>query len=442
MVVKVKGHKRSGGKVKVKAHKRSSPHVDDLPFKAGDDVKKKSGSKKYSAGLKSMAKREPKPKYKVGDVVGLAGSTKEIRLTNFYVERGVPKWEGMVIPVRGSIEVPIYVKEEDIRKLKKIDSKEKVFPADFKREVRFVDKEGKAVRLDIEYGRTVPSQDPDFSISGDRAGSSGQVTFVPKNKAQEELNALWKKYHLKSDIPFSMEQDVDDLIARIKDAEDDEQDDLGLDGWQLTAMKELAEETGETFTDAKDESYDNRFQDRDGLYLEGAGEYIVFESYDDAENACRDYVEEQLEEEPELFTQSWLDNYREINAGDIRFIADDLTEMDMDRSDDELKEEAESRGIDVPDDYEEKDDYAWRDELRDEIYNDHERELERDGKGYLVDDMGLYTEEDFNKQGFVHIDTKEASESAVREDGVAHFFAGYDGNEIELPSGAYAYRVN
>ena len=40
------------------------------------------------------------------------------------------------------------------------------------------------------------------------------------------------------------------------------------------------------------------------------------------------------------------------------------------------------------------------------------------------------------------IDIDEATEGAIREDGVAHFISSYDGNEIDLPSGYYAYRTN
>ena len=39
-------------------------------------------------------------------------------------------------------------------------------------------------------------------------------------------------------------------------------------------------------------------------------------------------------------------------------------------------------------------------------------------------------------------DSEEAAENAIRTDGVAHFLASYDGEEIELDNGNVMYRVN
>jgi len=54
-MVRVRAHRRSGGKVKVKSYTRSKRTVDGLKFKAGDKVKSKS-SKKQSQGLRGMAR--------------------------------------------------------------------------------------------------------------------------------------------------------------------------------------------------------------------------------------------------------------------------------------------------------------------------------------------------------------------------------------------------
>lgn len=71
---------------------------------------------------------------------------------------------------------------------------------------------------------------------------------------------------------------------------------------------------------------------------------------------------------------------------------------------------------------------------------------------YLVDDAGdpiQYFRNDFGDAEFsktitennlVDIDT--VAEQCIDVDGVAHFIARYDGNEIELDDGLYAYRVN
>lgn len=195
-------------------------------------------------------------------------------------------------------------------------------------------------------------------------------------------------------------------------------------------VKEIETKVGSKFTNTTYE------EARGTIYeFEDDSEWIIYENYDEAERQTIEYVEEQLEEEPELFNQEWINEFIEVREEDMSFIADDLTETDMDRDEDELKEEAERRGIDIKDD-------NWEEDLRDSIYDDHLSELERDSKGYLVDDLGLYTEEDFSKQNFVVIDTEQASINAVNTDGVAHFLAEYDGEEVVTKSGVYMYRTN
>jgi hypothetical protein len=64
-----------------------------------------------------------------------------------------------------------------------------------------------------------------------------------------------------------------------------------------------------------------------------------------------------------------------------------------------------------------------------------------DGFDYYIDNFG--EEEAFNmavKNNL--IDIEGASEDAVNMDGVAHFISSYDGEEIALDNGSYAYRIN
>jgi len=57
-------------------------------------------------------------------------------------------------------------------------------------------------------------------------------------------------------------------------------------------------------------------------------------------------------------------------------------------------------------------------------------------------EQGIYTEEELLKQSWIQINTSEAAEDAVNVDGVGHFFASYDGDQIELDDGTVMYRVN
>jgi hypothetical protein len=64
-----------------------------------------------------------------------------------------------------------------------------------------------------------------------------------------------------------------------------------------------------------------------------------------------------------------------------------------------------------------------------------------DGFDYYIDNFG---EEEAFKMALENnlIDIEGASEDAVSVDGVAHFISSYDGEEILLDGGSYAYRIN
>jgi hypothetical protein len=248
-----------------------------------------------------------------------------------------------------------------------------------------------------------------------------KVSSHKRSEPQSDLKYSANSYkYKKSDKSKKDSQSFSEMFKKEKKI-----DDLGLKGWKLTALKELTEQESEEFTDAKDESYDNRFQDRDGLYLEGYGEYIVFPSYEKAELSAIDYVKEQLDEEPELFTKDWLNQFIYVSDTDRRIIAGE--------QEDNLRNEMIDEGID--------ENSAEFEERADAIYDEWYNGLQ-DPIQFLVEEQEIYSMEDLLQQSFIQIDTNEASEDAVNTDGVAHFFASYDGNQIELPSGAVAYRVN
>ena len=92
---------------------------------------------------------------------------------------------------------------------------------------------------------------------------------------------------------------------------------------------------------------------------------------------------------------------------------------------------------------EEEPEDGWTDEQLDEAGEKaeeaYEERVKKDPIGYLQD---IYGEElnDFDLQNYV--DKDSLIEDAVNTDGVAHFIAGYDGNETELGQGFSAYRTN
>jgi len=191
--------------------------------------------------------------------------------------------------------------------------------------------------------------------------------------------------------------------------------------WKEVAKRELEKELG---VKTKVSAYGN---EEDSFNLEsttgegsnGEREWAIFKNEDEARSAAITQVKEDLENEPILFNQNWLQNFITISDTDRNIIAgeeaDDLVE---DMEDNEAKEKAREKEY-------EKIKVALKDPVQ-----------------YFVGDHGIYSREELMKQSFIQIDIEKASEDAIRTDGVAHFLDHCDSSEVELPSGAVAYGTN
>jgi len=175
-------------------------------------------------------------------------------------------------------------------------------------------------------------------------------------------------------------------------------------------VKLLAAETGNDAEDAEVGYADNIIE----FYQK---EYLVFPSYNAAERYAVNYVKEMLEDDPSMFNQDWLQYY--MKANDTHAFASDAG--------DSAYEDAEYSGEDP-------------DEAYEEAYNRVESELKRDPVSYFAD-FGISVTDAYEK-GWLSIDTRKAAQGAVDTDGIEHFLASYDGNEINLANDAQAYRIN
>lgn len=223
----------------------------------------------------------------------------------------------------------------------------------------------------------------------------------------------------------------------------------------------------------------------------GRMEYYVFADYDDAEREARDVVEQYLEQEPEIFNQDWLQSHIYITDTDRRLKAqddgnamrsdgvfdkqfdDEFGMVDRDDVIDELGEylsyeekanyKAKYQEYDDLFHEESEEDMERRNNIGDELdelvdtlkesardsyvdekeseYIDKVEEALNDPIQYFVHDQGTYSMEDLMNASFIYIDIEDAAKDAVSEDGVAHFLAGYDDEEIEIGD-AYLYRNN
>jgi hypothetical protein len=232
------------------------------------------------------------------------------------------------------------------------------------------------------------------------------------------------------------------------------------DEYGMVVLKALKEKVGEIkdirFGQSANNGYGHNVTIIEG---EDGSEWEMFESEEDAEDIARQGVENDLDNEPELFNQDWLDNFITMSDTDRRIIADEEATAEIESmSDDEIVEaagkaeeyaemqealgETDSKG-DANDIQIEIDTLIDRakEDLHDEKYDEIYDEL-KDPIEYFVNDRGIYSREDLLKQSFITIDTEVAAEDAISTDGWQHFLATYDGQSIDLPNGRVMVRIN
>ncbi len=253
----------------------------------------------------------------------------------------------------------------------------------------------------------------------------------------------------------------------------------------------LAEATGDDAEDFTEALHHSGLRGATSYEGPGRSEYLVFEDYDAAEAAAVDYVKDMLEEDASMFTQSWLSNFIKIYPTDARIIAaeeadsyyadmadwdvleaagiqdeaDDL-EADRDAAETRLEEisDIEDAAIDndkplserreaeldyekekldaISDSYD--NDYETlvtnaRDDLAYDMADETEKYILRDPLGWWE---GLGLGGNLSDQNFASLDYDAASQDAVDTDGMAHFLAHYDRNQLDLDNGMVAFRQN
>lgn len=220
-----------------------------------------------------------------------------------------------------------------------------------------------------------------------------------------------------------------------------------MEEWIEKALTDLRKEVNNN-----DLEYQWAYGDEYFIATDGNEEYMVFESESEAEDYAIQRVREDLEENPEYFNQDWLSNYIDGNdffqnvydewnnsyANDIQSergstyenrLIDEMVEWDI-----MSEEEAES------DDAEE----IAEDRIDDFVSALTSDQMDNGGFDYYVDNFGqAEAMKVVLDNGLIDID--DASDSAVREDGIAHFISSYDGMQIDLGdvyNDAVAYRIN
>ena len=181
----------------------------------------------------------------------------------------------------------------------------------------------------------------------------------------------------------------------------------------------------------------------------GRREYLVFENDDDAFTLAKNRVAQDLEDDPSMFSQDWLQSHIYITDTDRRLIAqeeaDDYAHEVLDDEDvvrEANREDEYEEALDAEDDARAEQIVSEsRESVSDQKYREVYVELDNPIQ-YFVHDRGIYRMDELMKAPFIQIDIDEASDEAVRTDGAAHFLATYDGDEQEAARGIVYYRTN
>ena len=171
-------------------------------------------------------------------------------------------------------------------------------------------------------------------------------------------------------------------------------------------------------------------------------EWSVVENYDQQRALAIEVVKQDLEEDPSMFNQDFIERHIDTNRlrrdlePDVR---NNNEEHLRDMRDRDFWREAE-RYIDVPEE-DEDGDMPDVDDYVEEVADKMTDEQLKDPMAYLED---IYGREDAVKQAIeiAGIDIDAAAEDAVDTDGEAHFLARYDSNDYHTPNGLVYWRDN
>lgn len=204
--------------------------------------------------------------------------------------------------------------------------------------------------------------------------------------------------------------------------------------WNEDAVKsELITNFGEDFAEEIAESLNldsGRYADwgeAGSVTIDGT-EYNIIKDEDEAEKIATAHVTQDLEEEPSLFTQSWLQSFVSITDTDKSIMVSEeeynVREMVEEQAEDEEFESDEEKN-------------EWVEKRVEESLEEFEKALD-DPINYFVEEQGMYSTEDLMKQNWINIDINAAAEDAVSLDGWAHFISLYDGH-YETTKGGLVY---
>lgn len=307
--------------------------------------------------------------------------------------------------------------------------------------------------VDIEGGETVwTNDDIEESLKEDTTNQDqtmkeikylidGILAIGPDDKINDQDD--WKRlYHTASRISKMLDNKSESSSKSLtEDFDDDERinalaEYLGIDTSEISNTYDYEYETpeGDYLVVTEDEAEELAKEDIRNLFDElglesftsSFRDWIIMNALDNEwfEDAVRESYEAYVEDIEDEASSMGYENRLIEEMHDHQVLSDDDFEIDEDGEPNlgELKE-----GIDI-------------DDLKEEFI-DLLVENAGNAVDYCGDNFGWDWVAEMASQHNL-IDLEEVVDQCIYEDGIAHFIARYDGEEIELENGLYAYRTN
>jgi hypothetical protein len=263
------------------------------------------------------------------------------------------------------------------------------------------------------------------------------------------------RVHSQSAKGISQPQRIKTLMfgGKISDRTDEEKE--LIEATDKETLKQIQDELS-----IKDGDISSFREEQSGVYEFDIGNqtYYLFDDEDTAEEFAKDRVREDLEENPDLFTPSWLENHIDtenlrdqlesyVSDSNRSYYDDIASESDKEYQNRQIAELVQSGFLDDDDVRDENGELLDEDEIKG-VDNAVEEAVEKMTEEQLEDPM-QYLEDIYGKQDAMKeairiagIDIDEATDDAISQDGWQHFIASYDGNSIDLPNGRVLVRTN
>ena len=172
-------------------------------------------------------------------------------------------------------------------------------------------------------------------------------------------------------------------------------------------------------------------------------EWVVYKSKDEVDEELEKIISVQLRENPEVFDQSWLDQFRQMKMSTenrIMMSQEEARRLTGFAGKAELLSLAKSFGVNLNLYH-----FDSVDDLREIVYDHVQQELKhqlQDPVEYYVNLEGRYTESQLAKMPWIEtsVDYDGAVKDAIELNGRAHFLSTIDGRESHIGD-MYLYRL-